>query len=63
VLIVKDLSIVLVGLCHIERVNSMSDCYVRPTASCRQDGTTVTANQVQLAISSRRSCQCIVEAC
>jgi len=43
---VKDFSIVLVSLCYIEKVNSMSDCYVRPTASCRQDGTTVTANQV-----------------
>jgi len=43
--IVKDFSIVLVSLCYIERVNSMSDCYMRPTASCCQDDTAVTANQ------------------
>jgi len=42
---VKDFSIVLVSLCYIERVNSISDCYMRPPASCRQDGTTVAANQ------------------
>jgi len=44
--IVTDFSIALVSLCYIKRVNSMSDCHVRPTASCRQDGTTKTANQV-----------------
>jgi len=42
---VKDIIIVLVGVCYIKRVNSMSDCCMRPTASCRQDGTTVTTNQ------------------
>jgi len=37
---VRNFSIALVSLRYIERVNSMSDCHVRPTASCRQDGTT-----------------------
>jgi len=43
---VKDFSIVLVSFCYIERVDSISDCYMRPTASCRHDGTTMTTNQM-----------------
>jgi len=40
----RNFSIALVSLCYIKKVNSMSDCHVRPTASCRQDDTTRTAN-------------------